>query len=309
MNGYINVLKYIKHTISETGCQIVIKDFVGFIAKDPDVAVILSPYFVHKSSYCMYIKSHRGMWARRLNTNNLLQKKCGHCGHYFVGTCYSGCSEVVIPVKYNGRAVAAICIYGFKLDEKRADRRIEKVISKYKINGEKARLLYMESVKEADIDIEQIVLRCGILADFFRMYYKALANAGTVNPHEVCPADTNRLYILSNAIEFIRMHFAEDIKIADIAGFCRCSGSYISHIFKKNMNQNISRYINEVRVEKAKELIAGTSRSVNEISGRCGFSDPNYFSSVFRRITGLPPSMYKKVSMKGGNRVEVTKRA
>ncbi len=293
MDRYFNVLEYIKNIISELGCQIAIKDFVGFIEKDPDVAHLINPYYIHKSSFCMFIKSNQEMWMRCQNTSKLLLKKCQSCEDYFVGTCYCGCSEMVIPVKYNSNVIAAICIYGFELDAKRAVHRIEKAVKKYKLHEGKAMQLYAKSVKEDTLDFSKILSRCGILVDFFRMYYKALVNAGTVNPHTVYNADTSRAYILSNAIEFIRLNYADDIHIADITAFCQCSESYISHVFKKSMNQNISRYINQVRIDKAKELIAGTSFSFYEISGRCGFSDPNYFSSVFKRHTGLSPSVYK----------------
>lgn len=294
MNRYFNVLEYIKNISYEIGCQIAIKDFVGFIEKDPDVAQLLNPYYIHRSSFCMFIKLNRDMWRRCQDTSKLLQKKCETCDSYFVGTCYCGCSEMVIPVKYNNKVIAAICIYGFELDEKRAVHRIAKVGEKYQINKEKALRIYAKSVKKTKLDFNKILLRCGILADFFRMYYTALTNAGTVCPNTVYSIDTGRAYILSNTIEFIRLNYANDIRMADIAAFCQCSESYISHIFKKSMNQNINQYINQVRIDKAKELIAETWCSFNEISGRCGFSDPNYFSSVFKRHTGLSPSKYKK---------------
>lgn len=294
MNRYFNVLEYIKNLTLELSCQIAIKDFVGFIEKDPDVAHLLNPYYIHKSSFCMFIKLNREMWKRCQDTSKLLHKKCETSDGYFVGTCYCGCSEMVIPVKYNGKVIAAIGIYGFELDAKRAVHRIAKAEKKYGIDKEKALRLYAKSVKNGIIDVDKILLRCGILVDFFRMYYKALINAGTVSPHTVYSTDTNRAYILSNTIEFIRLNYTNDIRIADIAAFCQCSESYISHIFKKSMNQNINQFINQIRIDKAKQLIVETSCSFLEISGRCGFSDPNYFSSVFKLHTGLSPSMYKK---------------
>ncbi len=294
MDRYFNVLEYIKSIISELDCQIAIKDFVGFIEKDPDVAHLLNPYYIHKSSFCMLIKSNREMWVRCQDTSKLLHKKCETSDSYFIGTCYCGCSEMVIPVKYNNKVIAAICIYGFETNAKRAAHRIHKAAKKFKIDEDKAIRLYSKSVRKHKPDFNKILLRCGILVDFFRMYYKALLNAGTVNPYTVYSADTSRAYILSNAIEFIRLNYADDIRIADICVFCQCSESYISHIFKKSMNQNINQYINQVRIDKAKELITETSYSLYKISGICGFSDPNYFSSVFKRHTGVSPSMYKK---------------
>lgn len=294
MDSYFNVLEYVKNIISELGCQIAFKDFVGFIEKDPEVAHLLNPYYIHKSSFCMFIKSNSKMWTRCQNIGKFLHKKCESCDSYFVGTCYCGCSEMVIPVKYNGRVIAAICVYGFETDKSLSAYRIEKAVRKFKIDRERAMYFYSESVSDKILDFNKVLIRCGILVDFLRMYYKALINAGTVNPNTVYSADTSRAYILSNAVEFIRLNYTEDIHITDITEFCQCSESYISHIFKKSMNRSISQYINDVRINKSKELITETSDSFYKIAGECGFSDPNYFSYVFKKHTGVTPSMYKK---------------
>lgn len=299
MGSYLHVLEYIKLNLSELGCQIAIKDFVGFTAKDPDVADLMNSYFIHKSSFCMYMKSNREMWVRCQNTTKLLFERCRTCDSYFVGTCYCGFGEMVIPVKYNGKVIAAICIYGFEPDAKCSARRINKAVKRYGIDGEKAMRFYRESVKKDIIDYNNIFVRFGILADFLRMNYKFLVYSGKVTPYTVYTADTKRDYILSNAIEYIRMNYADDIHVRDIADFCRCSESYINHNFKKKMNLSVSQFINHVRIDKAKELIAETSGSFNEISDKCGFSDPNYFSLVFKKLMGLSPSEYK-TGMKEG---------
>jgi AraC-like DNA-binding protein len=85
----------------------------------------------------------------------------------------------------------------------------------------------------------------------------------------------------------------KDIRVADIASFCRCSESYISHIFTKGTHLSIHRYINTVRIEKAKEFIAQGARNFYEVADRCGFSDPNYFSYVFKSIARVTPSQYE----------------
>ena len=56
---------------------------------------------------------------------------------------------------------------------------------------------------------------------------------------------------------------------------------------------NFSAYLNEFRVEKARELLASTRLSVREVSVACGYSDANYFARVFKRVTGKTPSEYR----------------
>jgi YesN/AraC family two-component response regulator len=57
--------------------------------------------------------------------------------------------------------------------------------------------------------------------------------------------------------------------------------------------------LTSVRVERAKELLAGTRLSVKQIAGRVGYSGGNYFAKVFRRVSGMSPSEYR---LSGGGR-------
>ena len=56
-----------------------------------------------------------------------------------------------------------------------------------------------------------------------------------------------------------------------------------------------SAYIKKVRITKAKELLIGTSLKLYEIAEKVGYSDPKYFSRVFKETTGMLPAEYRKV--------------
>ena len=53
-------------------------------------------------------------------------------------------------------------------------------------------------------------------------------------------------------------------------------------------------YLTEIRMNRARELLAGTELSMKEICGEVGYSDPNYFSRIFKKHTGLTPTEYKE---------------
>ncbi|MBQ8743088.1 MAG: helix-turn-helix transcriptional regulator [Clostridia bacterium] len=67
---------------------------------------------------------------------------------------------------------------------------------------------------------------------------------------------------------------------------------YMSYVFKKKMNVGIVEYLSTVRVQNACTMMSQGSRSVGDIAFRCGFSDPQYFSRVFRKKMGMPPKSY-----------------
>lgn len=56
----------------------------------------------------------------------------------------------------------------------------------------------------------------------------------------------------------------------------------------------MNEYIEYVRIEKAKELLENEDMKLNEIAKRVGYNNPNYFTTVFRKATGMYPSEYRK---------------
>lgn len=69
--------------------------------------------------------------------------------------------------------------------------------------------------------------------------------------------------------------------------------NYFSKIFKNASGQNISEYIRQKRIAKAKEMLKNTNDSVNEISKKVGFINPTYFYTVFKKEVGLTPNAYR----------------
>lgn len=100
--------------------------------------------------------------------------------------------------------------------------------------------------------------------------------------------------IVRKAMHFIDEHFAENITVKDVADEVCVSESYFKSVFKKGSGYSYSEYLTRVRMEKAKELLHRTEKSVTEIAMDIGFRTPTSFSSLFRREVGLTPSQYKK---------------
>jgi two-component system response regulator YesN len=109
--------------------------------------------------------------------------------------------------------------------------------------------------------------------------------------------DKNVKYSTSKRIgEFIERNYASDINLSFIAEHFHLNPSYLSSLFKQETGENINECINKTRIENAKRiLLAGESR-ISEIARLTGFSNDNYFYKVFKRVTGLTPGEYQRVS-------------
>ena len=75
--------------------------------------------------------------------------------------------------------------------------------------------------------------------------------------------------------------------------------SHLLHSFKRDEGTSPMRYLNSYRIEKAKELLKSGER-VTAVALSVGFSNPVYFSELFRRQVGITPSAFKKFSSKIG---------
>lgn len=71
------------------------------------------------------------------------------------------------------------------------------------------------------------------------------------------------------------------------------TASYVTKIFKQYMGKTVIEYINEIRIENAKELLLNTKESVATISEKCGFSNLTYFHRAFKKNVGTTPNAYR----------------
>lgn len=95
------------------------------------------------------------------------------------------------------------------------------------------------------------------------------------------------------AQKYVEAHYREKISLGQLAEQLGISQGHLSSTFKKGTGQNFTDYVNHVKMEKAKELIATHQYMMYEISDMLGFDTQYYFSTVFKKVTGLTPKEYE----------------
>jgi two-component system response regulator YesN len=95
-----------------------------------------------------------------------------------------------------------------------------------------------------------------------------------------------------NAMEYIHEHYAEPIQLSSAAEAAKVSATYLSRLFSEYIQSTFIDYVTALRIEQAEKLIRETRLNIKEVAFAVGFQDANYFSKIFRKITGLPPSVY-----------------
>lgn len=139
---------------------------------------------------------------------------------------------------------------------------------------------------------------CSNLQDLSKCYFQSLKaldykNIITGKKLFILGEKTNR--IVDEVKSYIEDNFSDpEINLCKIAHHVNVSPSYLSHLFKKECNENISKILTNFRMEKAKSLIKLSEYQVNEIAYKVGYSDPAYFCKVFKKHTGKTPGEYKE---------------
>lgn len=94
--------------------------------------------------------------------------------------------------------------------------------------------------------------------------------------------------------DYIFQHFHDSIQITDIAKHLNVNPDYLSHLFKKQENITIKRYILKEKIRRSRNLLQYSDYSIQEISFYLGFSSQSHFCKVFQEMTGETPGRYRK---------------
>ncbi|MDL2324933.1 response regulator [Ruminococcaceae bacterium OttesenSCG-928-A16] len=100
--------------------------------------------------------------------------------------------------------------------------------------------------------------------------------------------------LVEKAKQFAQNHIGEKIVLQQVADYVGMSASYFSSFFKKETGRNFIDYANQLKIDRAQELIKSGIYRMNEIGYLLGFENAYYFSKVFRRYTGVSPTEYQK---------------
>ena len=139
--------------------------------------------------------------------------------------------------------------------------------------------------------VMEILLECFTLKAHTRWLLKFGSWVGNTMENFHRGSKTDK--IVEAAKEYVRENYGEKLTLAAIASKIGISQGYLSSVFKKQTGGNLNDYINQMKIEKAKELLEKHEYMMYEISDMLGFENPSYFSKVFKKLTGITPSEYE----------------
>jgi two-component system response regulator YesN len=100
--------------------------------------------------------------------------------------------------------------------------------------------------------------------------------------------------VISKAKNYIEINYKKDISLDDVSRTVDISPYYFSKLFKEETGENFIDYLTNIRIEKAKSLLKNSDLSIKNICVDTGYSDPNYFSRIFKKLVGVTPTEYRE---------------
>ena len=270
-----------------------IKNYILFLKESHKLSVTVHPmvyksvlvtgamraFNIHGNSYCAYLKTcHEATEKCQLKQERVFEKSKGGA---YTGVCYAGVKERVYPIKTGDEPVGFISVSGYKAEN--WEERVKKTALSFNLPERELSRAYgaltTEFPEERELD--------ALIYPLCQMLELALIRS----EEEI---KSTEIPFARRVVRYIKSNRNREITSATLCREFSCSRSKLSLEFNKFMGKSIRDYINELRIEDAKTLLKHTSLTSTEIAYSVGYTDSNYFSSLFKKSTGLTPLAYRK---------------
>ena len=200
--------------------------------------------------------------------------------------CHAGLTESIAPL-YIGNIVIGYLLFGHVFcysSYEEGSRQIQKHCINYKLDMQLLKDKCLELPLRSEDYIQSASHILEAVASFLCLEQMSVIN------HQLLPVQID---------DYIMHHFTENIDVSTICKHFNIGKTYLYKIAKQNYGIGIAEHIRTLRIEKAKSLLLNhPEMHIDEIASQCGFDDYNYFITVFKRLTGMPPKKFLHTSKK-----------
>lgn len=196
--------------------------------------------------------------------------------------CFAGLVETAVPVMHGGTVVAKL-MTGHVLHEKATRERFAKIVG----------------MVAGDAELERAYLDTPVIGEEkYRAMTTLLAafslQLGELAGQIVLDLRHEKSDSIACAKDFIDANIHESVALDEVASEVHMSRYYLCRRFKKATGMTLTEYINERRVEMARNMLANTSLRVADIAFEVGFQSLSQFNRCFRKITGITPTKFRQ---------------
>lgn len=231
------------------------------------------------SRFCRLIQTQLGLRPRCERQDEQMCSRCGRKNELIVYSCYAGPSEAVMPLLVDGIKIGYAMAGQFRT-RPFLPPEIQALWTEAAFPLETLQKAFSEQSYFEKNNLDSMLR-------LFSMLIKYIVNERHIS--------VSRTDITRDIIQWVDAHLTEEISLARISGAMRRSRSSISHTLKQKLNMSFKQLHTLRRIELFEQMAAiEPDLSVQEGAFRAGFSDPLYFSRIYKKVRRYSPSQYIK---------------
>lgn len=249
---------------------------IAFFAPDGTEIRCGTPRREH-CDYCRLLRTRLGLDSRCRETDRVRRDEARRTRALVAYRCHAGMTEAILPLYRERRLIGFVMIGQFRTHD-----RLPPVLRKAWRNAEGDDELQRAFAAAPEIKASRVP---HVLALFETL-------ARYINRSEMIAARGGS--VLEPALAYMRDHLGESITLVDMARELNRSPGTISNLFRARLGTSFKQTLIDLKLGRAEELLASTpGLTVQEAAARVGYADALYFSRLFRKHRGRPPSACK----------------
>jgi AraC-like DNA-binding protein len=131
------------------------------------------------------------------------------------------------------------------------------------------------------------------VADLVASYRRLVSEIAAV---QRSPVTARQDHGTQAALAFIAEHLGEPLTVERVARAAGYAPDYFAKVFKRSERVTVARYLHDLRIARAREMLTRTNMTIEQIQGMCGFSTRPHFHRAFKNSVGMTPIAYRKGS-------------
>ncbi len=257
-------------------------DFVDIYGRSSSKLKALKSY----TSFCQLVNSTDGGRIACESCDIEAWRECYKKRKPIVYRCHLGLIEIAVPLIIQGEVLGFLTsgqFMNFDPDKKKF-KKIESEIKKHGISLPKAKKRYYDIPV---IKKEKAMILVDLISIIAEHIVEAENKILALRKHY----RSDRIW---QAQEYINLHFTEQISLEAAASASNLSVSRFQHVFREKLNTTLTSYVNDLRINEAKNMLMNTDRRITGIAFQSGFRNLSHFNRVFKKKVGCTPGEYRK---------------
>lgn len=266
--------------------------FVNGVYSEQECFLLPFEGIIHSCRFCDAAKTTQKGLDCCLTNKSLSIKKALQLGRLYVGTCYLGVTEIVMPVFDDGRPLCVIYIGNLLAEEQRRQTQ-KRLLRKCRQTGVDPALLLkrlstVQSFRASELS--DYMDTAQILSFNIKSMLGHIRQSRLAAPYD---AQKSNRWLVRQVRQHVDVNYSTRLRLPSIAALYYVNPQYLCRLFSRETGVTFTDYLNHVRIEHARQLLDTTQDSVTEIALAVGFNQVPYFNTVFKKSTSLTPTQYR----------------